>query len=438
MYDQYDDRDARGLSKFAKVIDIPEFVKQSNHVDDEDLEKTANCAFADERRRKYPIHTMKDAWLSRLWFAKNQGMYKDSAERAGVAGRIMHAADVWGLDPSYTRVEAPMAKAAAAVPLVVKMEGGCELPPLVTPRDFERAAIGIFEKKAMFTRRQRKQAATAVLGDSRLDRGRLPKEALEFLEKSAGEGFCHALDAIDALKDRAVLYGAHSEEAGMLAKCAERLIDSSFSEEWVDKTADILDVLDRSKDLVRHYGKIPTPEEIFHGNTNRMAKQASEEEIRLQNGNAVKRARLDEGSIDKFCSEILGEPVTGDYEEKLAAISALPSPDADLFCEWLGKTSGEDSSEQHRRHVKDAVKTGVVAGGVSGVVTAAMKSHGGEPRKAVPAALAAALATGVGAGGIKYAISGHHKDKPDMGQAPRTDGEDTASRLNGDDQEPVR
>lgn len=396
MIDHYSDRDARVYASLATVIEMPDFVKTAELVDDSDLEGLPNSAFADKRNRKFPVHTKKDAFMSRLWFTKNKSLYKNAAEADEVERGLNLAADVWGLDKEYKVIAQPIEKQANN-DLVVDMPGinGQTIASLnlgSSPRDFEKKAIQLFEKKAMFTRRQRKVAADALLNKSAMDHNRLPLEVVEYLEKAAGEAVMDPVETIQAIKDRISIVGDGSQASEDLAKLANELHMSGFNHNMLDKAADELDRIDHYSGLSRHYDTIPTPEEAIYSLTLGMRKRANEALLSLQNGKILPKHKLNSDTIDKFCSEVMGETIPGSLEDKLAAVAALPAPDADLLVEWMGKSAEEDDSpEEHSKRMTKSVKSGALGAGLAGLLTTAVRAQGGSS-VAIPALAAAALA----------------------------------------------
>jgi hypothetical protein len=101
MFDQCDDTLRKQLYKFSTILELPEFVKEANEADPDEIKSLPTSCFADPAHRKYPVHTRKDAYLSRLYFSKNASMYKDAKQAQLVGENLEKAASFWKLDTEY-------------------------------------------------------------------------------------------------------------------------------------------------------------------------------------------------------------------------------------------------------------------------------------------------------------------------------------------------
>lgn len=338
MYDQYDDKNQKQLHAFNKVIDLPAFVKTAAVTTDEDINEIPSNCFADIVNRKYPTHTKKDAYMSRLYFAKNSSMYKESTLRERVKTNLEKAASFWGLDDSY-EVKPAEEKMAFTLPIHDYQGNEVDKWVLQSPRDFEKAAIQIFENKNMFTYPQRHTLARNMLKTPLAKQAELAPEVSEYLEKAAGYGMCTKEQALSCIEERAALYERDNPEfSEKLVKVAELVVDNEIKPKVLHKVARVIDVCDQELSYTRFYDKgLTSPEEALYQYTEKTAKEIKASMVSLQNGEAVNREKLSAEVLDDFFNEYMGEIPQGDLNEKIAVVRTLPAPDADALINYLGK-----------------------------------------------------------------------------------------------------
>jgi len=337
MYDQFDDRSRKQLYGFYKVIDLPGFVKTAEASNPEEKDQIPSNCFADKTNGKYPVHTKKDTYLSRLYFTKNKDMYKNAALLEEVSENINKASEFWGLDKDYT-VKEMLTKTAYHLPIVDYQGGQIDEWILNTPRDFEKAAIQIFENKEKFTYPQRRKLARTMLNIPLQKEASLTEEVSEYLEKAAGYGMCTRKQVLTALADRAALYNRKNPELSeKLAEAADTLTESKVTPTILHKIACVLDICDDTSNCARFYHKdiLDTPEETLFRFTEKRASEIKKDYINLQNGKSVALIKLAEDKVNQFFTDYLGEMPEGDMSEKLAVISSLPSPDADALLNFI-------------------------------------------------------------------------------------------------------
>jgi hypothetical protein len=335
MRDQYDDADRGQLFRLGKVINIPEFVKTASVSDPEDLKGLAPSSFGDPARRKFPLGSRHDAWLSRLYFAKNASMYKDAGERSAVRARIERAAGVWGLPAEYETNGGMPKKARQRFSIPIKAAGGCTLDSLVldSPRDLEKAAIQIFDNKGLFTFDQRSSVARKMSQLPICKEAALRPDVAEYMEKAAGYGMASKSDLMAAVSSRALLYDKIDPAvAARASTLADKLAEASdLMPADLGKVAAVLGACDEACGLNRHYSRgLQTPEEAVFKWTCKTASEALRDgKVRLMNGRSVPIEKLSEEVLDRYFNDVQGEIPTGSHMDKLAMAASLPRPDAD-------------------------------------------------------------------------------------------------------------
>ena len=332
MHDQYNDKSLAVLKKLSTIVELPGFVKEASVVDEKELHNLPRSSFGDPANRKFPVTSKKDAWLSSVYFRKNSSEYKDPVYRDKVKANIDRALDIWGI-PKTLGVRESMDKTAAAVGSVkVRDSEGNVLDTWVlrSPRDFEKAAIQLFENKNLFTFEQRKDVARQ-LGRSELRKvSSLDLSIDNYLDQASGFGMCTKLQMVDTIRDRARMYKRADERfTSLLAEYAESLEDEELDHTHLEKTASVLDFLDKHTGVDKK--GLPSPEECLFIFTEKTAEEIRNSTVRLQNGSAISKDKLTEPKLDEFFGNYLGEVPKVSHEEKIDILASLPAPDADDF-----------------------------------------------------------------------------------------------------------
>lgn len=341
MRDQYDDKNLSILRKLSTIFELPEFVKQASVINEKEIKNLARCSFADTVNRKYPLTTKKDTYLSKLFFTKHASEY-DEASRELIKKNIADAMDLWGIDNVLVKKASMIKEAGAYETVTVKRSGdGAVLDAweLRTPRDFEKAAIQLFENKNMFTFEQRKDLSRQLLSSELGKEASLDSVVDEYLEKAAGYGICTKLELLDAVRDRARLYkSASTKYTDRLADLAEELDGvSELSHKHLDKVAAVFDFLDEQTGIQSKYADLPTPEESLFIYTEKTAEEIKENIITLQNGSHLDKRAIADTSLDDFFEKYIGEIPKVSREDKLDILASLPSPEADDFIKYYGE-----------------------------------------------------------------------------------------------------
>jgi len=339
MYDHFDDRNQKQLHSFNKVIDLPGFVKEAAIAELDEVQSTPSNCFADGVNRKYPVHTKKDTYLSRLYFTKNQNMYKDASLKEHVKTNLDKAVTFWGLGENYV-VKEQEEKLAYHLPIVNYQGDEIDRWVLQSPRDFEKAAIQIFDNKEKFTYPQRRQLARKMLSTPFAKEAKLDPAVSEYLEKAAGYGMCTKAQTLSALTDRASLYERKNPEfSEKLAQLAVELMDMEINPKTLHKVACVMDVCDKELDCTRFYkqASLETPEETLFRFTESRMGMIKTAFVTLQNGKNIELEKVAEDKLNTFFEEYMGEVPEGNMAEKIAIVKSLPAPDADALLDYIGE-----------------------------------------------------------------------------------------------------
>jgi len=336
MHDQYNDKSLAVLKKLSTIFELPDFVKEASVVDLKEINNLPRTSFGDPVNRKFPLASKKDTFLSALYFRKHASEYDDEDYRDAVKENIDEALEMWGLPHTISKKEdTPLSKTAGIRESVnVRGVGGDTIDTweLRSPRDFEKAAIQLFENKNMFTFDQRKDIARQLITSDLRKEAALDDGIDTYLDKAAGFGMCTKLQLIDAIRDRARLYkSADTRFTEKLADYAESLEDENLDPSHLQKTASILDFLDKHTQIDQRYKDLPSPEESIFLYTEKTAHQIKDSFIKLQNGTNLEKTAVKEDDLDDFFDKYVGDIPKVSFEEKLDILSSLPMPDADDF-----------------------------------------------------------------------------------------------------------
>lgn len=341
MRDQYDDSLRKQLYKLDNLIEFPIFVKSASESDPEEIKSLPSACFADQANRKFPVHTRQDAYLSRLYFSKNASEYKDVKYASLVGENLEKSAAFWKLDTEYVLKQKPMDKTASAsysIPIQDSAGGTIDRWVLNTPRDFEKAAIQIFENKNMFSFPQRSSVAKKMLQIPLRKEANLTPEVSEYLEKAAGYGMNTRENVLDVLMSRSVLYNMKNHEFGdRMAQLADKVASEEVTPNLLEKIATVIDICDRELHLSKHYnnGRMSSPEEELFIYTEKVANDIKSANIRLTNGKVMALDKLAEDKLNRYFEEYIGELPKCGYEEKINIVKSLPSPDADALVNFM-------------------------------------------------------------------------------------------------------
>ena len=342
MNDQYDDKNLVVLRKLSTIFELPDFVKEASVVDEKELNSLPRTAFGDPVNRKYPITSRKDTYLSALYFRKHASEYEDKEYASQVKENIDKALDLWDIPHTLKKKASVIHKEASAVEHVRVRDGvGNTIDDweLRSPRDFEKAAIQLFENKNMFSFEQRKDIARQLIDSDLRKTAELSDEVDTYLDRAAGFGMCTKLQLIDTIRDRARLYKEADERfMKVLTEYAESLEDEELDCSHLNKTAALLDFMDKQTGISRKYRDLTSPEECLFVYTEKTASELKDSYIKLQSGKLIKKAELDNEALDEFFDKYLGDIPKVSYEEKLDILESLPLPDAEDFERfYLGK-----------------------------------------------------------------------------------------------------
>lgn len=348
--DQTTDRNGAEIYRIAVTYGLPDFVKSA---DADELLRPSQLpvqAYADPWTQTLPCHTPASTWLSAVTFLEKSAAWGERAP--AVAERLTQFASYWNIVPSVVAVAEKLASAVAADPtaslpdqvfayIVVDPRGRVidRRLPLRDAGEVKLAVDYLRRYADQFSRNERARIADRVLGRADRLQIKLAADERDWLERTAGRGFCNPAEVVRALQMRGVVSGSPQMKAA-LDRLARTIATNprAFTRPQLLKLAEVLDQVDRDLKLTPSSVLLPADELLF-GVTWRKAAQDASSVCALTTGSVYDKRQFAKLSLDAV-SELFGPEIADEVRygldrvdpEKMAAIaSTLPRPDAELL-----------------------------------------------------------------------------------------------------------
>lgn len=321
------------LYKLSRLLEFPEFVKEAETIDADEVATLPQQVFADPANRKFPCHTKSATWLSQLYFLESRHNYptrraqevQDRINKAAayfaIADMTKEASDTWEAHNTPAQ-----ALSDADYAIAVEQDGEpIRLLPINNAENVKAAAQRLYEKQARYPFDLRQVAARKILHNATEHQAQLSDDVEEYLYKAAGFGMTTPERAAEKMGLRTLMM---PESAGdMRIKMAKLTKTVANMEEIpvgeLSKLAAIVDRVDTEYGFYRHYDEgIDTPEEIFFELTEKKASAIKDDYIRLTTGTLLPIDLVNRIPIDKVAAAL--------GEDFLKAITADASLDIDL------------------------------------------------------------------------------------------------------------
>lgn len=349
VLDQTGDLTKRDFHKYAKLYDVPEYVKQADvgrvFENDPSLRSTA---FADVRNRQFNCSTKAATWVSYLYFLEKQAdIHPKIAE--WIQDRLDKFTDYWGIAPDVATLKEKHAGIRTEQlrdedhMLVWEDDAGNKTReyPLRNALEVKSAASWFMKHRDHFVYRDRKKMAEKLLEKTSEYGAGLPEDVSDELEKQACRGTYDPAQAAEHILDRSRLADRADIREG-LSKMAEAVCTNpgyAMIPDLIENMCHTLDTFDRTVKLAGQYSElVPRPEEIFCGATYKTAKAGVDNSCMLVTGSVYDKNDFSKLALrevrDAFGSD-LAETVSFGLEvdpEKFAEVaSTLPRPDAQML-----------------------------------------------------------------------------------------------------------
>ena len=167
-------------------------------------------------------------------------------------------------------------------------------------------------------------------------------ETLAYLERAAGLGIVHPMQAAEKVARRVFMLGKqHDDIREKLAMIATELKDETLvSPAKLRKLAEIIDGVDRETGLALHYADgVDMPEEMFFDILEKDAEAILDSHVTLTTGNSYPVGMLAQLPLEKLAEvigqesirEVLGFDGQIDLPKLASVLASLPRPDAMLL-----------------------------------------------------------------------------------------------------------
>jgi hypothetical protein len=332
-HDVFNDPNHQQLARIFQELETPEFVKEAAVADEESMRGVSTDLYADPSKRLWPLNNKSNTWLSREYFKSASKDYSHK-EASLIKAKIEKAARFWGLDEPRQVAKAPTVSHAVEIrhgdDVVSKLD-------ISSPVQFKEACDHLKANCSNMTYDMRRSMARGLCGAPAEYKQGMDDQTVEFLEKTAGFGMGTYPDIAEAIYKRIVCIGHTSPEMReVLVKTAHELSTAQLTPEMLHKTAGMLDLVDRTLELHRQYGRgMTTPEEDLFKYTQKMASTMKTRMVELANGSTVDLDLIlsKKASVDGFFQKYVGEVPYGkdDTSGMVDIIRSLPRPDADAF-----------------------------------------------------------------------------------------------------------
>lgn len=308
MIDQTVDQNHRGLYQIAQTVPVPDFIKEASLPQPEDVQGLRSEAFADEQKRRYPLDTQENAWLSCAYFEKFASDYSKQ-EHARIKGRLMESAQFWGFE--YPE---PLAKEAAEQRQIrYRLDGVTYATTWITDEnDLTKVAEALCQNPNKYPYAMRQDVARQVLSHA----GELGVELQQTpqLEKTAGYaiGLTKTADHILHVRQQML---QQKEARDKIAEAREALKEADengvLGRAMCDKVARLADAVDRLAGQHVRYGQTVTPPEqelytLTHGD----GEEFRANTVKLANGALLSLKEASSPEVQQFFKNWNGEEVS--------------------------------------------------------------------------------------------------------------------------------
>lgn len=328
------------LSAYAKVYGVPDFVKSSSVLTENDISGLPQNAFADTLR-KLPVHTKAATWCSYL--AHAAGDLFDPTGKAAL--NLEKSAEWWSIGAECRAIADNLKKQAEIAPAsdadfaLVEEHDGAKVRslPMRGCGNVKQSADSLVKSAGKYPYIWRKSAARKLLkraNELSVDLG-ANKIALE---KTAGYGYSGTAYVVRQLRQRQhVIKDAAVRER--LGKIADALVDREhLAVAELEKIAETLDSADAMTGIYNHYESVLPPEEVCHSIALSTAQEKRASFIQLTNGTTLSAEDLEKMPAEKFAAlgddfvaAISGDSGNVDTEKAAELLPTLPADDANVF-----------------------------------------------------------------------------------------------------------
>ena len=350
VLDQTADPTRQEFAKFARLYDLPDYVKNANRDILERDDEIASTAFADVRNRQFRCDTKAAAWVSYMYFMeKRSQMHPKIAE--WVEQRLDAFANHWGIAGDVEQLREKHAELNTEnlsdddYMIVWASDGRKDRHyTLRNPGEVKVAAEWFANHRDHFTYYDRKTMATKLLEKAAQFGVMFGDDLDEMLERQSGRGTYIPKEAADFIRNRILAAPAKTppEFKERLTKLADQVqVNGHLASDpqSVAQLCNTIDVFDRLTKLAGHYTDIlPRPEDVLCKGLYKTARAAVDEAVQLTTGTVYNRNDFSNMKLsqirDVFGDDIADACCTGlgvDAEKAAEVFATLPRNDANIL-----------------------------------------------------------------------------------------------------------
>lgn len=336
MLDQVRDSNQAGMFQLHTVLEFPEFVKEAIQATSADIQELDSNCFAWPAKRMFPVHTKQDTWLSAAYLHKF-GSELAEHTRAGAEEVLEKAAKYWGIELPKPEDMIPVQKEASLSHTINYPLQENVSVQLTSGEELQKVAFDILDggKYPMAVRQSVAKQTLTAPGEFLQS---LSDRLVSDLQKVAGQGIGTEAAALTAIRQRWHATAHHwqpikegLEELSCMVKMAS--VDGILSHEMTQKTASMLDGIDRFVGLHHRYSDTfqPPEKQLFNvtlADYDAFTKLA----VRLPTGEWVRKE--DMVPVIPFLEESFGQKCAS-LEEAIEVIQAMPERRSKIICEHL-------------------------------------------------------------------------------------------------------
>jgi hypothetical protein len=349
VLDQTLDLNGQEQYRLCQLYEAPAFVKQATVSQLVGPEAMPPHLCADQRHRRYPMHSKAATWMSSAFFYEKQAAMP-RLEAAKIEARLMEAADFWSIATEVAGLKKRASELVRDDLSRLSDEDFCWVMgnerqlPLRNAMEVRAAAEYIGKYRDEFTFPDRQKMARKVLQKA-ARYGAALGEFDDLMERLAGFGGCSASAAAQLVSNRAKLARAsHPDIAVELEKMAAMILadpKKARSPHCLAKVAETLDQLDRLLHIREYSEAVPRAEDALFVVTRKTASSFAGQHLSTTAGSVYDVddvAKLRTRDVRSYLGDELATAVDADGIHtdpiKLAEIiPTLPLGDARVFDE---------------------------------------------------------------------------------------------------------
>lgn len=318
------------------VLEFPEFVKEAVQSSPQTVQELDSDRFAWPGQRMFPIHTKADTWLSSAYFHKF-GADIPEHTRKGISDMLEKVAEYWGIElPTSDDMKPIQKEASLSHTIKYPLQENVSVQ-LISGEELQKVAFDILDG-GKYPMAVRQSVAKQTLNAPGEFLRTLSDRTISDLQKVAGYGIGTEAAALTAIRQRWHATAHHwkpikegLEELSCMVKMAAT--DGVMSHEMTQKTASMLDAVDRFVGLHHRYSdSFQPPEKQLFNVTLADYDTFTKLAVRLPTGEWVRKE--DMVPVIPFLQESFGQKCAS-LEEAIEVVQAMPERRSKIVCEHL-------------------------------------------------------------------------------------------------------